>query len=323
MGAEGGYRLVAGSRDAAAAARRRRGGRDRVRAADGRPASAVAGIDEASIRALAKLEQVLPTRLRAQVGAWPARRRRAGPRPDHRCGRADVARARDHRPRTPAVPLRCRRRDREPPHGRPERLVVASRRWYLLAWDVDRDDWRHLPGRSDRGPVVAAGRVPRRRAPDERCRRLRRGRCTTWRRRTAATATPHTRSNAPRPRSPTATRLEADRRARRRADQPRRHARLAGVPPAHARVRVRGPRAAGARDASASPGRASRAVRQVEGLAAGPAVLTDDVPPDHGGQHGGHQQHRDGTPTAAPVAAATSTSTAASTTERKSVHGRS
>ena len=58
-GVAGGYRLGAGGRAAAAAARRRRGGGGRVglrTAASG----SVAGIEETSVRALAKLQQVLP-----------------------------------------------------------------------------------------------------------------------------------------------------------------------------------------------------------------------------------------------------------------------
>ncbi|MFG3383374.1 helix-turn-helix transcriptional regulator [Streptomyces sp. NPDC047999] len=107
----------------------------------------VEGIGEASVRALAKLEQVLPGRLRRRVGALndvtvPMLRAHRGPSVDpavltelaHACRDAEVLRCeyRDHR----GVPTR---RTLEP-----HRLVCTERRWYLVAWDTDRRDWRTL-----------------------------------------------------------------------------------------------------------------------------------------------------------------------------------
>ncbi|MEU1041543.1 YafY family protein [Streptomyces sp. NPDC005551] len=106
---------------------------------------AIEGIGETSVRALAKLEQVLPHRLRRRVGALnaftvPMLR---GPQASavdpavltelaHAC--RDCERLRfdylDHGG-TPT------RRTAEP-----HRLVCSERRWYLFAWDVDRADWR-------------------------------------------------------------------------------------------------------------------------------------------------------------------------------------
>ncbi|WP_078959666.1 YafY family protein [Streptomyces sp. NRRL B-24085] len=105
----------------------------------------IEGIGETSVRALAKLEQVLPGRLRRRVGALnaftvPMLR---GPQPDavdpgvltelaHLCRDAERLRFEyaDHGG-TPS------RRSVEP-----HRLVCSERRWYLVAWDLDRDDWR-------------------------------------------------------------------------------------------------------------------------------------------------------------------------------------
>ncbi|MDX2524909.1 helix-turn-helix transcriptional regulator [Streptomyces europaeiscabiei] len=103
------------------------------------------GIGESSVRALAKLEQVLPNRLRRRVGALnaftvPLLR---GPQlsavdPAVLTELANACRD--------AERLRFDYRD----HGgtatrrtvEPHRLVCTERRWYLVAWDVDRADWR-------------------------------------------------------------------------------------------------------------------------------------------------------------------------------------
>ncbi|WP_342456377.1 YafY family protein [Streptomyces coeruleorubidus] len=105
----------------------------------------IEGIGETSVRALAKLEQVLPDRLRRRVGALnaftvPMLR---GPLPDavdpavltelaHLCRDAERLRFeyRGHDGTTS-------RRSVEP-----HRLVCTERRWYLVAWDLDRADWR-------------------------------------------------------------------------------------------------------------------------------------------------------------------------------------
>ncbi|MFE4993554.1 helix-turn-helix transcriptional regulator [Streptomyces mirabilis] len=111
----------------------------------------IEGIGETSVRALAKLEQVLPRRLRRRVSALnaftvPMLR---GPQPSavdpgvlselaHACRDGERLRFeyRDH------VGSPTRRT------VEPHRLVCTERRWYLVAWDVDRDDWRTF--RADR-----------------------------------------------------------------------------------------------------------------------------------------------------------------------------
>ncbi|MDO0931936.1 YafY family protein [Streptomyces sp. DG2A-72] len=105
----------------------------------------IEGIGETSVRALAKLEQVLPSRLRRRVGALnaftvPMLR---GPQPSavdpavltelaNLCRDAERLRF-EYRTHEGAVTRRT---------VEPHRLVCTERRWYLVAWDLDRDDWR-------------------------------------------------------------------------------------------------------------------------------------------------------------------------------------
>ncbi|MFD6164236.1 helix-turn-helix transcriptional regulator [Oerskovia sp. NPDC060287] len=112
-------------------------------------AGSVTGIEETSVRALAKLEQSLPSRLRHRVDAL----RRAtvsaaagGPTVDAAVLTAvSTAITRSERLRfdyTGRDGLAALR-DVEP-----HRLVYTGRRWYLLAWDTAREDWRTF--RADR-----------------------------------------------------------------------------------------------------------------------------------------------------------------------------
>jgi predicted DNA-binding transcriptional regulator YafY len=131
--------------------------------------ASVAGIEETSVRALAKLEQVLPSRLRRRVSAFqshtlpmPSR----GPQVDpdvltliaSACRDQELLRF-DYQVHSGAA----RRRTVEP-----YRLVSDRRRWYLVAFDTGRDDWRTF--RVDRiGPRPPAGPrfKPRPLPPDE------------------------------------------------------------------------------------------------------------------------------------------------------------
>jgi predicted DNA-binding transcriptional regulator YafY len=106
---------------------------------------AIGGIEETALRALAKLEQVLPERLRRRVNAVQAFTVLVPPREDEPTVDPDVltllAGACRDRQR-----LRFDYRDREGAPSRreaePYRLVNWGRRWYLVAWDVERADWR-------------------------------------------------------------------------------------------------------------------------------------------------------------------------------------
>ncbi|RKF29394.1 helix-turn-helix transcriptional regulator [Micromonospora globbae] len=115
----------------------------------------VAGAGEAALRALAKLDQVMPTRLRAEVRAvHGATDTLVGPAVEIDAELlVTLARAcRD------AVRVRFRYAGRHGGEGErtvePVRMVTTGRRWYLMAWDVDRGDWRTF--RLDRMREVAA-----------------------------------------------------------------------------------------------------------------------------------------------------------------------
>ncbi|WP_399921388.1 helix-turn-helix transcriptional regulator [Streptomyces kanamyceticus] len=103
---------------------------------------AVAGSGDAALRALTKLDQMLPTRLRQEVRAL------TGSVESFDAGRTPVdaevlmtlARAcRDQVEAGFDYPSGNERRRRR---VEPYRLVASDRRWYLFAHDLDRADWR-------------------------------------------------------------------------------------------------------------------------------------------------------------------------------------
>ncbi|MEU5762958.1 WYL domain-containing protein [Nocardia sp. NPDC047648] len=140
-GVAGGYRLAAGTAmpplllddDEAVA----------VAVGLGAVATQRLGVEETSLTALAKLEQVLPTRLRRRVEAVRAATSVVpGTQPplDLSVLAAVAAAIRGHE----------RLRFGYTKHGggvgarhtEPQRLITWGPLWYLLAWDLDRDDWR-------------------------------------------------------------------------------------------------------------------------------------------------------------------------------------
>ena len=109
----------------------------------------VAGIEETSVRALAKLDQVLPSRLKHRVRALSGATMTmpySGPVVDAETLTAIAAACRD------GQRLRFDYLSHDGSGSvrttEPHRLVHANRRWYLVAWDVDRQDWRTF--RADR-----------------------------------------------------------------------------------------------------------------------------------------------------------------------------
>lgn len=123
----------------------------------------VAGIEEASVRALAKLDQVLPSRLRRRVGALTSfiePLAPAGPTVDAARLAAIAGACRDYE----CLRFQYDARDRQSTtrEVEPHRLVHTGRRWYLVAWDLGRSDWRTF--RIDRiasNPKARARFVPR------------------------------------------------------------------------------------------------------------------------------------------------------------------
>ncbi|MFF3495760.1 helix-turn-helix transcriptional regulator [Streptomyces sp. NPDC002795] len=167
LGADGGYRLVAGKalpplvlddEEAVAIAVGLRAG----------AGHAVEGVEEASVRALTKLEQVLPSRLRHRVATL-----QTATIPLTSGDGATIA------PETLTViasaaagseRLRFSYRARDTTESRrlvePHRLVSTGRRWYLVAYDIDRDDWRTF--RVDRvsDPFATGARFAPREVPE-------------------------------------------------------------------------------------------------------------------------------------------------------------
>ncbi len=137
-----------------------------LRTAAGAP---VTGIAEASLRALAKLEQVLPSRLRRRVGALGAATvpletggSPSAVDPEHLTVLAGAVAAHER------VRFRYEPADGEPSARlvEPYRLVAARSRWYLLAYDDDRADWRVFRVDRVREPRRTGVRVPPREPPE-------------------------------------------------------------------------------------------------------------------------------------------------------------
>ncbi|WP_037062555.1 helix-turn-helix transcriptional regulator [Pseudonocardia acaciae] len=120
---------------------------------------AVAGMEESALRALAAIEQVMPTHLQRRVTALRS---------------AIVPLAADGPTVAPAVlavlALACRDGERlrfgyvdrtgaqTRRHVEPHRVVHTGRRWYLVARDVDRDGWRSFRVDRMREPTPTGAR---------------------------------------------------------------------------------------------------------------------------------------------------------------------
>ena len=143
LGPSGGYRLGAGSELPPLLL----DDEEAVAVAVGLRTSAtggVAGIEEAALRALTKVEQVLPSRLRHRVSALGRSMVAVPPRPGPTVA-ADLLTAISAAIRA-AETLRFDyvRHDRSTSRREvePHRLVSWGRRWYLVGWDVTRRTWR-------------------------------------------------------------------------------------------------------------------------------------------------------------------------------------
>ncbi len=169
-GPDGGYRLDAGSElppllfdDEQAVA---------VAVALQTASASVSGIEEGALRALATVRQVMPARLRGRVDALrvtavPADEDR--PKVDsevliavgaalraHEVLRFDYERPNWTDEERPADP---------PRRVEPHHLATWSGRWYLVAWDLDRADWRtfrvdRMSPRTPTGPRFSPRELP-------------------------------------------------------------------------------------------------------------------------------------------------------------------
>lgn len=103
----------------------------------------VEGMEETSIRALTKLEQVLPPRVRRRVATLqaavvPLARSWVTVDPETLTTVAQACRDRERL----RFEYTTREGDESERHVEPHQLVSIYQRWYLLAYDRDRGDWR-------------------------------------------------------------------------------------------------------------------------------------------------------------------------------------
>jgi predicted DNA-binding transcriptional regulator YafY len=128
----------------------------------------IAGIEEPSIRALAKLDQVLPSRLRHWIDTlrtYVVPTGGSGVPPVDLEVLTTAARACRNRER---LRFDYRRHDgsESTRDVEPHRLVWWLRRWYLVAWDTDRQDWRTFRVDRIRPRIPAGPRFEPRDPPD-------------------------------------------------------------------------------------------------------------------------------------------------------------
>ena len=163
-GPDGGYRLDAGSElppllfddDQAIA----------IAVALQSAAVAGVGIEEAAVRALTTVRQVMPSRLRHRLDAlrFTAIAPSVGDpvSPEVLVTLSSAVRAREmlrfDYGATDVEP-------RPPRRVEPHHLVTSSGRWYLVAWDLDHDDWRtfradRIAPRTPTGPRFAPREIP-------------------------------------------------------------------------------------------------------------------------------------------------------------------
>ncbi len=104
----------------------------------------IAGIEEASVRALTKVVQVMPPRLRRRVDALRAATvvgaMRPGPSVEADVLTTVAQACRDEERLDFAYVARDGQRSER--RVEPHRLVSVGRRWYLVAYDLSRFDWR-------------------------------------------------------------------------------------------------------------------------------------------------------------------------------------
>ena len=128
-------------------------------------AGEVRGLEEPAVRALAKLEVVLPVHLRRRLSDLQVVTASFG-----RMARVDAAVLAElaracREPLEVRFRYTARRGEASKRRVQPHRLVHVDQRWYLLAWDLRREDWRTF--RVDRVAAPTTGeRFTPREPPD-------------------------------------------------------------------------------------------------------------------------------------------------------------
>jgi len=158
-GPDGGYRLGAGSElppllfdDAQA-----------VAVAVALRSAPLVGVDieEAALRAFATVRQVMPSRLRHRIDGITFTGERTGSRVEPAVLEAVSAAVRERR----TLRFDHGGKDGPPRRAEPHAVVARKGRWYLIAWDLDRDDWRifrldKITPRTPTGPVFTPRPLP-------------------------------------------------------------------------------------------------------------------------------------------------------------------
>lgn len=158
-GPDGGYRLAAGAElppllfddDQAVAI---------AVALQGMAASGM-DLDEAAERALATVRQVMPSRLRHRIDGIRFAGRESPIRVQRAVLEAASAAVRDHQ----VLRFDYGNADAAPRRTEPHGVVARHGRWYLVAWDLDRDDWRifrldRMTPRVPTGPTFEPRELP-------------------------------------------------------------------------------------------------------------------------------------------------------------------
>lgn len=132
-----------------------------------------AGVEEAALRALTTVRQIMPSRLRHRLDALRFTTIPAGPgasvdpaTPEVLIALSTAVRAREVLRFDYASPSADDGADPRPPRrAEPHHLVTSNGRWYLVAWDLDKDDWRvfradRITPRTPTGPRFAPRELP-------------------------------------------------------------------------------------------------------------------------------------------------------------------
>ncbi|WP_155337196.1 helix-turn-helix transcriptional regulator [Acrocarpospora corrugata] len=131
------------------------------------------GIEEAAARALNTVRQVMPARLRRRIDTFQVTAvERSATWPDPQVGSGVLmalgaavhAREVLRFDYTPAIPD-DNGAQTPPRRAQPHHLVTWSGRWYLVAWDLDREDWRtfradRITPRTPTGPRFTPRELP-------------------------------------------------------------------------------------------------------------------------------------------------------------------